>query len=104
MTSTETSVMGIATEIYAKYSKTTTKKMKLIDAFLAYVLTTGIIQFLYCVLVGTFPFNSFLSGFICTVGVFVLTGTLGRHPNLHSIHSLSSSITAHANQCREQRL
>jgi len=31
-------------------------------------------QVLYCALVGTFPFNSFLSGFLSTVGVFVLTG------------------------------
>jgi hypothetical protein len=29
----------------------------------------------YCALVGTFPFNSFLSGLLSTVGVFVLTGT-----------------------------
>ena len=48
--------------------------MKLLDGFLVYVLLTGVLQFLYCLLVGTFPFNAFLSGFICTVGVFVLTG------------------------------
>lgn len=31
-------------------------------------------QFAYCMLVGTFPFNSFLAGFMCALGVFVLTG------------------------------
>lgn len=31
-------------------------------------------QFVYCMLVGTFPFNSFLAGFSSTVGAFVLTG------------------------------
>jgi len=35
-------------------------------------LLTGIIQFVYCCIVGTFPFNSFLSGFISSVASFVL--------------------------------
>lgn len=64
----------ILSDIIAKYQKTTPTKIKLIDGFLAYVLATGILQFVYCILVGTFPFNSFLSGFVCTVGVFVLAG------------------------------
>jgi len=50
--------------------------MSLIDSYLLYVLLTGIIQFLYAARVGTFPFNSFLSGFISTVGCFVLTVSL----------------------------
>jgi len=39
---------------------------------LIYILLTGIAQFVFCCLVGTYPFNSFLSGFISTVGSFVL--------------------------------
>lgn len=31
-------------------------------------------QVAYCALVGTFPFNSFLAGFLSCVGVFALTG------------------------------
>ena len=42
------------------------------DSFLVYILLTGIIQFVYCCLMGTFPYNAFLSGFICSVGSFVL--------------------------------
>lgn len=68
-------VGGILADFQTKYVQTTPKKIKLIDGFLAYVLATGILQFIYCVLVGTFPFNSFLAGFVCTVGVFVLGGT-----------------------------
>lgn len=68
------SVNSIWSDFRAKYEQTTPKKIKLIDGFLAYVLATGILQFIYCALVGTFPFNSFLSGFVCTVGVFVLAG------------------------------
>jgi len=54
------------------YSETTSRKLKILDAYLLYILLTGIVQFGYCCLVGTFPFNSFLSGFISSVGSFVL--------------------------------
>ena len=37
-------------------------------------MVTGIAQFVYCLLVGTFPYNSFLAGFGSTVGQFVLAG------------------------------
>ena len=33
------------------------------------------LQFIYMLLVGTFPFNSFLAGFLCCCGFFVLTGS-----------------------------
>ena len=44
-----------------------------IDAFLWCIGATALIQLAYCALVGTFPFNSFLAGFLSTVGMFVLT-------------------------------
>ncbi|XP_050297097.1 dolichyl-diphosphooligosaccharide--protein glycosyltransferase subunit DAD1 [Anthonomus grandis grandis] len=62
----------VLTKFYNDYSAKTSKKLKVIDAYLFYILLTGIIQFVYCILVGTFPFNSFLSGFISTVSCFVL--------------------------------
>ncbi|XP_056647211.1 dolichyl-diphosphooligosaccharide--protein glycosyltransferase subunit DAD1 [Diorhabda carinulata] len=65
-------VLGVISKFYNEYSSKTPKKLKLIDAYLFYILLTGIIQFVYCLLVGTFPFNSFLSGFISTVSCFVL--------------------------------
>ena len=67
-------VVGILRQLNNEYQISTPKKLKLIDAYLVYVLLTGIIQFAYCLLVGTFPFNSFLSGFISTVGCFILAG------------------------------
>lgn len=72
--SASSGVGGILSDFASQYDKSTPKKVKLIDGFLAYVLATGILQFIYCAMVGTFPFNSFLSGFVCTVGVFVLAG------------------------------
>lgn len=47
---------------------------QLIDYFLVFALATGVIQFLYMLLVGQFPFNSFLAGFLAAVGFFVFTG------------------------------
>ena len=66
---------GLAAQLWNSY-KSTPVKLKIIDLYLVYVLLTGIAQFSYRMLVGTFPYNSFLSGFISTVGCFVLTGML----------------------------
>ena len=69
-------VLAALQRLAATYSERTSTRLKLVDAFLLFVLVTGIVQFVYCILVGTFPYNSFLSGFISTVGTFVLAGTL----------------------------
>lgn len=55
-----------------EYQASTPKNLKIIDAYLLYILLTGIVQFVYCLIVGTFPFNAFLSGFISSVACFVL--------------------------------
>ena len=73
-TSGTKNVGSILSDLCTQYDKTTPKKIKLIDGFLVYVLVTGLLQFIYCMLVGSFPFNSFLAGFVCTVGIFVLAG------------------------------
>lgn len=62
--------------MFQAYSAKVPKHLQAIDAFLVYVLATGIVQFCYMSLVGTFPFNSFLAGFLSCVGVFVLTVAL----------------------------
>jgi len=50
--------------------------VKLIDAFMAFLVVVGGLQFVYCVIGGNYPFNAFLSGFAATVGQFVLTASL----------------------------
>ena len=67
-----TGVFSVITKFYDDYKQSTPSKLKLVDAYLFCIMITGIIQFVYCCLVGTFPFNAFLSGFISTVGCFVL--------------------------------
>ncbi|EEB17680.1 Dolichyl-diphosphooligosaccharide--protein glycosyltransferase subunit DAD1, putative [Pediculus humanus corporis] len=59
-------------KLYEEYYKKTSTKLKIVDAYLLYVFLTGVTQFVYCCLVGTFPFNSFLSGFISCVSSFIL--------------------------------
>ena len=65
----------ITDKLVKKYNKETSQSLKLIDIYLVYTLFSGVFQFAYCVIVGTFPYNAFLAGFISTVGSFVLTGT-----------------------------
>jgi oligosaccharyltransferase complex subunit epsilon len=71
---TYASLGSVLVKLFDDYRSSTPKKLKLIDAYLFCILLTGIIQFAYCLLVGTFPFNAFLAGFISTVASFVLAG------------------------------
>ncbi|KAI9352142.1 defender against death DAD protein [Obelidium mucronatum] len=67
---------ALVARLYSTYLKTTPQLLRLIDAYLAAVMVSGIVQFVYVVVVGTFPYNSFLSGFIASVGAFVLAANL----------------------------
>ena len=69
-----TTIVQAVTNMWDEYHNTTPRRLKLIDCFLGYVMATGIIQFVYQLVVGSFPFNSFLAGFISTVATFILTG------------------------------
>merc|ERR1712080_702359 len=66
------SLTGVITKFYEEYTTKTPVKLKIIDAYLADVFFTGVFQFVYACLVGTFPFNAFLGGFISSVASFVL--------------------------------
>lgn len=71
---TVATLSGVLSRFFDEYQSRTSQRLKLVDAYLAYVMLTGIVQFVYCLMVGTFPFNSFLAGFISCVGAFVLAG------------------------------
>ncbi|XP_042694085.1 dolichyl-diphosphooligosaccharide--protein glycosyltransferase subunit DAD1 [Centrocercus urophasianus] len=66
------SVAFVVRRFLAEYGSGTSSRLKVLDAYLLYVMLTGALQFGYCLGVGTFPFNSFLSGFISAVGSFIL--------------------------------
>jgi len=67
------------------YFNNTPNKIFLIDLYLVYVVLTGLIQVVYAVLVGSFPFNSFVSGVLSTVGCFSLTVSLRMQMNPENV-------------------
>ena len=86
--------------LWLAYKKETPERLKLVDAFLVFILLSGIAQFLYLVLVTDYPFNAFLAGYVAffrlcvplshvlpggrfasTVGQFVLTASLRSQVN-----------------------
>ncbi|KAJ7688370.1 oligosaccharyl transferase epsilon subunit [Mycena rosella] len=67
--------------LWRAYNDNTSDRLKFVDSFLVFLMLSGVIQFAYCVLVTTFPYNAFLSGFSSTVGQFVLTASLRSQVN-----------------------
>ncbi|KAH0641664.1 hypothetical protein KY290_033268 [Solanum tuberosum] len=53
------------------YTATPTN-LKIIDVYVLFALFTGVIQVVYMAIVGSFPFNSFLSGVLSCIGTAVL--------------------------------
>ncbi|KAL3108445.1 hypothetical protein niasHT_015367 [Heterodera trifolii] len=97
-------VFDSLSKLYADYQRTTAKKLKIIDAYMVYIFFTGVFQFAYCLLVGTFPFNAFLAGFISTVACFVLAANLriqvnpenkAEFPNISPERAFADFIFAH---------
>ncbi|NWZ21809.1 DAD1 glycosyltransferase, partial [Asarcornis scutulata] len=66
------SVGSVGWRFLAEYGSSMPSCLKVLDAYLLYVLLTGALQFGYCLGISTFPFNPFLSGFISTIGSFIL--------------------------------
>ena len=47
--------------------------MQVLDIYIGAAVLTIVLQFVYAIIVGTFPFNSFLAGVFCCAGSAVLT-------------------------------
>ncbi|TCD70462.1 oligosaccharyltransferase complex subunit epsilon [Steccherinum ochraceum] len=67
--------------LWKAYNENTSTRLKSVDAFLVFLMLSGIAQFLYCILVTNYPFNAFLAGFASCVGQFVLTASLRAQVN-----------------------
>jgi oligosaccharyltransferase complex subunit epsilon len=50
--------------LWRAYNDQTSDRLKFIDAFLLFLMLSGIAQFLYCVLVTDYPYNAFLAGYV----------------------------------------
>jgi len=76
--------------LFKSYNEETPSRLKLIDSLLVFILISGVVQFVYCVLVTSFPFNAFLAGFASSVGQFVLTASLRSQVNPQNKHQFKS--------------
>ncbi|KAL0446362.1 UNVERIFIED_CONTAM: Dolichyl-diphosphooligosaccharide--protein glycosyltransferase subunit DAD1 [Sesamum latifolium] len=54
----------------------TPNNLKIIDLYIVFAVVTAVIQVVYMAIVGSFPFNSFLSGVLSCVGTAVLAVSL----------------------------
>ncbi|TFK74463.1 defender against cell death 1 [Pluteus cervinus] len=79
--STPKSAPSPVASLWKAYNDETPDRLKFVDSFLVFLMLSGITQFLYCILVTSFPFNAFLAGFSSTVGQFVLTASLRSQVN-----------------------
>ncbi|CAA2992701.1 dolichyl-diphosphooligosaccharide--glycosyltransferase subunit DAD1 [Olea europaea subsp. europaea] len=61
--------------LHSAYAATPTN-LKIIDLYILFAVFTAVIQVVYMAIVGSFPFNSFLSGVLSCVGTAVLAGKL----------------------------
>ncbi|KAI6071621.1 Dolichyl-diphosphooligosaccharide--protein glycosyltransferase subunit DAD1 [Aix galericulata] len=71
------SVGSVVWRFVAEYGSSMPSCLKVLDAYLLYVLLTSALQFGYCLGISTFPFNTFLSSFISTIGSFILSSQCG---------------------------
>ncbi|OMJ10527.1 Dolichyl-diphosphooligosaccharide-protein glycosyltransferase subunit 2 [Smittium culicis] len=79
MTSTKSSsseTQNPIKETIAKYNQETSQDLMVLDAFMLLCVVVGVMLFAYAVIVGNFPYNSFLAGFGSSVASFVLTAGL----------------------------
>ncbi|RZB93076.1 dolichyl-diphosphooligosaccharide--protein glycosyltransferase subunit DAD1-like isoform X1 [Glycine soja] len=64
--------------LWSAYASTPTN-LKIIDLYVIYAVFTALIQVVYMAFVGSFPFNSFLSGVLSCVGTAVLAAQHGTY-------------------------
>ncbi|KAK9076021.1 hypothetical protein SSX86_004351 [Deinandra increscens subsp. villosa] len=69
--STKDDAQALFHSLRSSYSATPTN-LKIIDLYVLFALSTALIQVGYMAIVGSFPFNSFLSGVLSCVGTAVL--------------------------------
>ncbi|KAL3683164.1 hypothetical protein R1sor_001186 [Riccia sorocarpa] len=77
---TTSDVRSLVSSLRSAYAATPVK-LKIIDVYVLYALTTALVQVVYMGFVGSFPFNAFLSGVLSCVGTAVLAVCLRMQVN-----------------------
>eukprot|EP00246_Nothoceros_aenigmaticus_P008262 TRINITY_DN2281_c0_g1_i1.p1 TRINITY_DN2281_c0_g1~~TRINITY_DN2281_c0_g1_i1.p1 ORF type:complete len:115 (-),score=16.21 TRINITY_DN2281_c0_g1_i1:243-587(-) len=80
MGSTLKDARALVHSLKSAYSATPVK-LKVIDLYVLFAVATALIQVAYMALVGSFPFNAFLSGVLSCVGTAVLAVCLRMQVN-----------------------
>mmetsp|Transcript_860 Transcript_860/g.506 ORF Transcript_860/g.506 Transcript_860/m.506 type:complete len:119 (+) Transcript_860:70-426(+) len=75
-TKSDPTVGSILSNAWSSYLSVKTKKTLMVDYLIVFSLVSALIQAVYMFLVGSFPFNSFLSGLFCHIGLFALAVSL----------------------------
>ncbi|KAG9140022.1 hypothetical protein Leryth_010529 [Lithospermum erythrorhizon] len=70
-TTTTKDAQALFQSLRSAYVATPTN-LKIIDVYIIFAAVTAVIQVVYMAIVGSFPFNSFLSGVLSCVGTAVL--------------------------------
>lgn len=60
----ESSASNALQQLAAAYLDSTPAQLKLIDAFMAFFVVSGVSLFAYCLLISNFPFNAFLASYV----------------------------------------
>jgi oligosaccharyltransferase complex subunit epsilon len=58
--------------LWKAYNEETSDRLKFVDSFLLFLMLSGIIQFVYCILVINYPFNAFLAGYVWALSVVTI--------------------------------
>ncbi|KAG6596715.1 Dolichyl-diphosphooligosaccharide--protein glycosyltransferase subunit DAD1 [Cucurbita argyrosperma subsp. argyrosperma] len=69
--STSKDAQALFQSLLSAYAATPTT-LKIIDLYVMYAVFTALIQVAYMAIIGSFPFNSFLSGVLSCIGTAVL--------------------------------
>ncbi|XP_023540552.1 dolichyl-diphosphooligosaccharide--protein glycosyltransferase subunit DAD1 [Cucurbita pepo subsp. pepo] len=69
--STSKDAQALFQSLRSAYAATPTT-LKIIDLYVMYAVFTALIQVAYMAIIGSFPFNSFLSGVLSCIGTAVL--------------------------------
>eukprot|EP00249_Psilotum_nudum_P006342 c19654_g1_i1 orf=215-559(+) len=73
-------VRTLLKSLRSAYAHTPTK-LKIIDMYVVYAIATALVQVVYMAIVGSFPFNAFLSGLLSCIGTAVLAVCLRMQVN-----------------------
>ncbi|KZO93237.1 defender against death DAD protein [Calocera viscosa TUFC12733] len=99
--SSTSAITSALQDLVQSYKENTPKRVKIIDAFLLFIVLSGVAQFVYCALITNYPFNAFLAGFGSSIGQFVLTAAFRAqvNPATRSQFTIISPERAFADFC-----